>query len=189
MTALATLVEPLKRELAVPGLFADAFPSTVDDDLQASLADAFAEAQLYGFFPKMTLAETNADFETSDVLSAAGGALILIFAATRIIRSQLRTLATMEKYKAGPVEFEIQHAATVLTAELAYLKATLDDLIAQGRFAANSGARLATVFDNYVARTSIQLLQSLGGSPFYPYELAFAIPFELWSGNNIGYWR
>lgn len=168
MTSLETLVEPLKRELAIPGVFSDVFPDTSDDDLQASLADGFSQAQLWGFFADMTLTqdEDTGNFETSEDLSGAGGALILAFTATRMIRAQLRSLNSGERYKAGPVEFEIQRAASLLKGELDYLSANLDKLIEQGQQAANIGASLATVFDNYEARSSLALC---GG--FYPYEL------------------
>ena len=167
MTSLETLVEPLKRELAIPGVFADVFPSTSDDDLQAALADGFAEAQLWGFFPTVTVAENNGVFETSKDLSAAAGALILAFTATRILRSQLRSLNSMERYKAGPVEYETQRAASALKAELDYLTSYLNKLIEQGQRASNT-ASLATVFDNYQARATLQVAR---GSGFYNYEL------------------
>jgi hypothetical protein len=157
MTSLETLVEPLKRELAIPGVFADAFPDTTDDDLLGALADGFAEAQLWGFFSTMTLVENNGDFETSEDLSGAGGALILAFTATRTIRAWLRSLNSSERYKAGPVEYETQRAASMLKAELDYLAKNLQDLILLGQRAQNSAASLATVFDNYQARATIAL--------------------------------
>lgn len=167
MTALEDLVEPLKRELAVPGTFDTVFPNSSDDDLQAALADGFAEAQLYGFFPTISLVEDpDGVWNTDPDLSAAGGALILTFTAVRTIRAQLRALTSNERYKAGPVEYETSRAATLLKGELDYLTQKLKDLIDQGQQASNASARLATVFDNYVARTSLSLC---GG--FYPYEL------------------
>lgn len=166
MTSLETLVEALKRELAIPGVFADAFPDTTDDDLQAALADGFAEAQLWGFFSTMTLTEDNGTFTVDPDLSAAGGALILAFTATRTIRAWLRSLNSAERYKAGPVEYETERAASMLKAELDYLSKRLQDLILQGQRANNSAASLATVFDNYQARTSLALA---GG--FFSHEL------------------
>ena len=44
MTFLATLVSGLKRQVAVPGVFATSFPNTLDSDLVGSFADAFAQA-------------------------------------------------------------------------------------------------------------------------------------------------
>lgn len=162
MTALASLVEPLKRELAVPGVFDDAFPDTDDTALAASLADGFSEAQLFGYFNDMTLG-TAPDFETSEELSAAGGALVLLFTSMRILRAQMRALLTVERYKAGAAEYEIQRSANLLRDELKYLQTRLDGLIVTAQRAAR-GARSAVVIDNYWARQT----DMLGG--FYAHE-------------------
>lgn len=173
MTSLETLVEPLKRELAIPGVFGDTFPDTTDDDLQASLADGFAEAQMWGFFSTMTLSESNGTYTTTPDLSGAGGALVLAFTATRTIRAWLRSLNSSERYKAGPVEYETQRAASMLKTELDYLSKNLQSLILQGQRANNVAASLATVFDNYQARATLSLVAGnvpgVGG--FFSYEL------------------
>lgn len=162
MTALTSLVEPLKRELAVPGVFDDAFPDTMDSDLAASLADGFSEAQLFGYFTDMSLGLAP-DFETSKDLSAAGGALVLLFTSMRIIRAQMRALTTSERYKAGVTEFEIQRSANLLRDELKYLQTRLDNLIVTAQRAAR-GARSAAVIDGYWARQT-----AMFGS-FYSHE-------------------
>lgn len=163
MTLLSTLVDPLKRELAVPGTFASVFPSSTDADLTASLADGFAEAQLRGYFPTMTLAEAAGDYETSEDLSLAGTALVVIFTSMRILRAQIRAMNTLERYKAGPAEFEIQHAATLLKGELDYLQGRLNHLISEAQA---SRRPLAVQIDNYNARV---VASFYGG--FYAYEL------------------
>ncbi|MGN5511038.1 hypothetical protein, partial [Campylobacter coli] len=56
MTAMSTLVPALQRELAVPGTFEDVFPDTDETMLTDLLADGFAEAQLNGFFPTISMA-------------------------------------------------------------------------------------------------------------------------------------
>jgi hypothetical protein len=149
MTAISELVPALKRELAVPGTFEDVFPLTEDVDLTMSLADGFAEAQLYGFFPTLTLDDLGDDWETSQELSGSGAALVVIFTSMRIIRASLRSLLTSERYKAGPAEMEIQRSANLLRDELKFLKERLDGLVSN----AKAAARPATaVFDNYLAR-------------------------------------
>lgn len=162
MTALSSLVEPLKRELAVPGVFDDAFPDTDDAALAASLADGFSEAQLFGYFNDMTLSP-GPGYETSQDLSAAGGALVLLFTSMRIIRAQMRSLLTSERYKAGAAEYEIQRSANLLRDELKYLQTRLDGLIVTAQRAAR-GARSATVIDNYWSRQTAMF----GG--FYAHE-------------------
>lgn len=165
MTLISVLVPALKRELAVPGTFDDVFPDTSNSDLVGSLADGFAEAQLFGFFKTMTLTPVTDDWEISPDLSGPGSALIVIYSSIRSIRAQIRNLATMQRYKAGPVEYEIQHAATVLKAELDFLTKRLQDILDNAEGSAHRGA-LATVFDNYLAR---QCAPSYWGG-FYPYE-------------------
>lgn len=152
MTAISSLVPALKRELAVPGTFTEVYPATTDADLTASLADGFAEAQLYGFFPDLSLtAGATEDWDTSQELSGSGAALVVIFTSMRIIRASLRALLTSERYKAGPTEFEIQRSANLLRDELAFLKARLDDLVKNARAAARAASTVA-VFDGYLAR-------------------------------------
>lgn len=171
MTAISTLAPALKRELAVPGTFDDVFPDTVDADLVASLADGFGEAQLYGFFPNVTLTLVEdddgapllpEDWEALPDLSAAGGALIVIFTSIRIIRSQLRAMTSNERYKAGATEFEISRGTTLLRDELKYLRDRLNDLVTQARRPTVSTA----VIDNYFARGGG--IATVGG--FYAYE-------------------
>lgn len=169
MTALATLVEPLKRELAVPGTFDTEYPDSDDAVLEASLADGFGEAQLRGFFPTYELLETNGSFETSEDLTAAGAALVLIFTSMRILRAHLRSLTTNERYKAGNVEFETSRAATLLRDELKFLSERLNAIIADGQRA--SRVVQVAVFDNYGVRTALQL----GVGRFAPLELPHSL--------------
>lgn len=162
MSNLDVLVEPVKREIAVPGEFTTVFPSTSDDDLLATVGDAFSEAQLDGFFGTHVL-----DLDTYEVtpdLSAAGGALVVIYAGGRIIRSRLRQLTTGERYVAGSVEYEIQRAAGVLREDLMALERRKAQLIQRGR--RQSGQ--AYVFDGYFAREATDWSEV--GS-FYPLEL------------------
>jgi hypothetical protein len=167
-TNLSTLVEPLQRELAVPGEFDTYFPDTDEDGLIGTLSDAFAECQLDGFFGTQTL-----DLETFDVspdLSLPGGALVVLYAASRTIRARMRSMNSTERYKAGPVEFETGKAASMMTAELKLIQDTKDRLIAQGK---KSGA-MDYVFDGYFSRASVQWsnLAVERSSGFFAYELA-----------------
>lgn len=174
-TAISALVPALKRELAVPGTFADVFPNTTDTDLVGTLADGFAEAQLFGFFKSLTLTAVDTpnpgtDWTVDPELSSAGGALVVIYASIRSIRAQLRNLKTLQRYKAGAVEFETQQAASVLTTELNYLKDRLKDIITNAEGSSRASAGLATVFDNYLARNVER--SSWGG--FYAYEVGLS---------------
>lgn len=165
MTALASLVEPLKRELAVPGTFEDVFPDTDDSDLAATLADAFSEAQLQGFFPDLTLGG-EPDYETSVDLTAAASYLIVLFAGARVLRAWLRTLNSNERYKAGSTEFETARPSALLRDELAAITSKIDGLLETAR-RQRRGASSTVVLDNYWARQAMAL--GLGG--YAPVEL------------------
>ncbi len=173
MSDLTLLVEPLKREVAVPGEFDTTFASTSDDDLAATLGDGFAECQLDGFFPTMSLNAST--FVVTPDISVAGGALVVLYAAVRMIRSQIRNLKSSVKYEAGGAIYEVSQAASVLVAELKTLedrkKGLLMQILRAGRV--TNGV---TVMDGYIVR-------SIGYSPlagfsigelggFYGYELS-----------------
>lgn len=162
MTDLRTLVDPLKRELAVPGTYDDVFPDTDDTALLGSLLDGFSEAQLQGFFQDITLTGS----VTSKDLSLAGGALVVMFSAMRIIRAQLRSMTMTSTYKAGPVEVSTQRSGTLLRDELAYLRTRIDELVATAR---RSG-RTVHVLDNYVSRVLRGSYQGSHLGAFFGYE-------------------
>jgi hypothetical protein len=166
-TNLSTLIEPLQRELAVPGEFDTYFPETGEDDLLGTLGDAFAECQLDGFFGTQTL--DLGTYEVSPELSMPGGALVVLYAASRTIRARMRSLNSTERYKAGPVEFETGKAASMLTAELKLIQDTKNRLIAQGKKAGS----MDYVFDGYFSRASVEWssLAVARSSGFFAYEL------------------
>jgi hypothetical protein len=120
-TDLSTLVDSFKREVATPGTFATTYPSTSENDILGTLADGFAEAQLDGFFPTYTLdPDTSTVTNTADAdpttngLSLAGQALVVIYAGTRMIRAAFQASKATTRYKAGPVEYETSSSATVV---------------------------------------------------------------------------
>jgi len=131
-TDLSTLVEALKRELAVPGTFADVFPSTTDDDLAASLADSFAQAQLDGYFSTSTVDLTDPQHPTvTPGMSSGAGALVILYASERTIRAQLRVLKTTFKVEGGPgISYEADQAASILVQELKDISARRAGLLA-----------------------------------------------------------
>lgn len=116
MTDLSDLVDSLKREVAVPGTFATTYPGTTDADLVGSLMDAFGGAQLEGFFGAQTL-DLDAETVAPD-LSAGGRALVVIYAAERILMARILSMRTRTLYEAGPTKYETENAATVLTTVL-----------------------------------------------------------------------
>lgn len=147
MSDLADLVEPLKRELAVPGDFDTIFPNTDDQGLLDSLADGFAEAQLDGYFADYVVDLDT--YLTTPNYVAAGGALIILYTGMRVIRAQLRAMNLTEKYAAGPVSYEIQRSSTLLREELKYLISRRDDLVALAKRATGT-----IVYDSYFTRSA-----------------------------------
>jgi len=163
MTDLATLVPGLKREVAVPGTFDTVFPDSGDGDLTANLGDAFAEAQLDGFFGTMAL--DPATFLVTPDLSAAGGALVIIYGGIRMTRTYLRELGSRSLYEAGPVKYETERAASVLKQQLQDMTERKNQLILLGK----RGSGKTYVWDGYFARTATNW--SDYGS-FYSYEVS-----------------
>lgn len=180
MTVLNALVDALKREVAVPGTFDATFPNTGRSDLIGTLADAFSQAKLEGgWFGDVVLNTDSTDktqWSTVPDLSDAGGALIVIYAASRMLRSLLRTagISGTQRYKAGSVEYETSSSATVIRAELDFLTSRLTDLIAQGtRGARTCSARqvdayLGQLSGPYVDPEDWRVTGMIGG--FFPYE-------------------
>ncbi len=147
-TDLNDLVEPFKREVAVPGTFADTYPSTTDEMLAASLADAFGQAQLDGWFGSY-LVDPQA-YTVDPELSAPAQALVVVYAGMRLIRARIMELTTSTRYKAGPVEYETARSAAVLKDLLAGLTSRRDQLLTLATRASTSTYTL----DAYPARAS-----------------------------------
>lgn len=127
---IAELVEPLKREVAGPGNFETVFPNADDDIMFAYLGDAFAEAQLDGYLGSYTLDLVTGEF--SEDITLGEGALITIYAAIKVMNTQILSLAAGSKYKAGPVEYETGSSASVLKTALDNLYARRERLLKQG---------------------------------------------------------
>lgn len=163
MTDVADLAEAFKREVAVPGAFAVAFPSMQQNDIVGSLMDAFSEAQLDGFFHTMELDVDGASIAPD--LSNAGGALVVIYAGIRLLRHQIRIAGASATYKAGPVEFSTQNSATASVELLKQLERRRDQLLENAR--RGTGTSVFQI-EGYAARGSAY--DYYGG--FFPYESA-----------------
>lgn len=119
---LADLVESIEREVNSPGN--DAFPDAVEDDWVGHLRDAFWEAKLFGFFASFTESDglISPISPTGDDMDRQNQQLVVLFAAVRIIRNEMKNTSTMFRAKAGPVEFETQSSANLLRDVLAEIK-------------------------------------------------------------------
>jgi hypothetical protein len=135
---LADLTDALKRALAVPGTFDTAYPNTTEADLLGSLMDGFSEAQLDRFF-------SGWDFDgitgvLTSTLDRAAAALVVIYASTRILQSEIRDLKSHVKYVAGAVTFEEDSPASVMVKLLQTMEDRKKELRTQSR---NAGAAAA----------------------------------------------
>lgn len=125
-TDLFDSVPALKRAVAVPGTFDAVFPDTTDDDLGLTILDAFGEAQLDGFFPTYTCTD---DGLMNTILDRGEEALIIIYAAIRIIQSQIRNTKSHVRYEAGEVVFEQDYGSSTLNELLKQYAKRKEDLI------------------------------------------------------------
>lgn len=130
MSELTELVEPLKRTVAVPGTFADVFPNTSDDDLASTLLDAFAEAQLDGFYPAVDITD---DGVTTPDLTRAETALVVMYASGRILEMEILNRKSHVRYEAGPTVFEQDQGVSLLTEALKGIRDRKRDLLDQAR--------------------------------------------------------
>ena len=146
MSDLFDLVDPLKRAVAVPGEFTGSFANTTDTDLADVLLDAFAEAQLFGFFGAHG---SDDDGIVTPDLSRGEGALVVIFAMCRVLNSEIRNRKTHVKYEAKGAIFEQDQSATMLVQLLKDYQAQKADLLKRATYAAGSAFYMA---DQYFLR-------------------------------------
>lgn len=119
---ITDLVDNLKAEVNTPGT--DSFPDALDSDWEIRLINAFWEVVLDGII-------TNYEVDDDGIVTPVTGTtdlardvqqIVVFYAGISIIRNALRTLNSSFRAKAGPVEFEVQNAATVM-------KSLLDELV------------------------------------------------------------
>lgn len=173
---LFELVEPLKREVNPPG--SDLYPDATDDSWLGSLTDAFWEIRLYGMLDgyeenaaarggpeefgegKVTPVGVLADYD--DPSGYAAGVdlprelqqLVVLWAGYKVVLTNLGTLKSQFRAKAGPVEYETQQSATLLKALLDALKARIDDII--GNLSTYRQGAGVALFDSVIDRTYSQ---------------------------------
>jgi hypothetical protein len=174
MSALDLLIDGLKRQVAVPGEFDTSFPNTANSDLLGSLADAFGQAQLDGFFG--TMVYDPSDNTVTPDLSPGGAAIIGLYAAENVLMAKFRNVFVKTRYKAGPVEYEADLSANVLSAQIKDLQDRRKALLVQALRLDRAGSPSVYVTDAYVTR-SFGFLPWFGGVDmsgfgFWTYELA-----------------
>lgn len=146
---LSDLVPSLERALAVPGTFAALFPNTTTQDLADTLADAVAECHLDGFLSTTTLDAQNGTV-TPD-LTSAQGALVVLYAMSRVLVAKVANLKNRTRFKAGNNEAETEQSASVLQALMRQVASQKLRLLEEAK-AGNLTTAFAMV-DLYIARS------------------------------------
>lgn len=121
---LADLIETLRREVSQPGAETTTFPDANDDIFLGHLQDGFWEARLDGMLVGYTESEgsvTPVDTADDD-LSRDLQQLLVLYAGIRILRNQFIAMNTVFRAKAGPIEYETQKSAQLLSALLKELQ-------------------------------------------------------------------
>lgn len=184
-TDLSDWITTLQRYLAMAGTFATQFPNTTDDDLTGALGDGFAECQMDGYF--ITTSGTyiggggtgyTLDLNLLTVtpsLQPGQMALVVLYAATQLVRAQLLNLQNMVKYQAGTAQYETQQSSNVLTAMFKDLSARKASILDRA-LSVNAGMAFAMA-DSYMIR-------AVGGYPGYE----FAVENDLLRAFMPGSW-
>jgi len=130
---LRDYVESLKREIEPPG--ADLYPSVTETEWVGYLSDAFWEVRLDGFLPAFQTQDEGPDIEVVPVdpsgadITQRDMALVILYAGVKVLRNKILNMTTGLRAKAGPVEFEQEISANMLSEMLRQLKATKDRII------------------------------------------------------------
>jgi hypothetical protein len=143
---LSDYVPTLRREVTPPG--STTFATVSDDVFTGYLADAFWEVRLDGFIEPFSTDPAGIVLPINDAQVIAGAAdytptsfdpmkdisrpdiaLICLYAGIKIIRNRLMEQSSKTRAKAGPVEFEQDFSANLLTEMLKELTATRNRLL------------------------------------------------------------
>jgi hypothetical protein len=179
---LATLIEPLQIEIQIPG--GDAYASATEDDYLGYLINSFWEIRLYGLLagfeedvaarggpPEFAVGiitplgvdpfyDDPTGYSVTEDLPRDLQQLIILWSAWKIALTNMASLNSVFRAKAGPVEYETQQAASVLTAVLDQLKSRIlfliDHLPSQ-----YGGQQNVVVFDAVIQRSESQ---AVGGT-------------------------
>lgn len=138
---LSDYVATLRREVSPPG--STTFNDVSDEVFVGYLADAFWEVRLDGFIEPYSADSAGIILAVNDPQVLAGAAdytptiyepatdigrpeiaLICLYAGIKIIRNRLMEQSSRFRAKAGPVEFEQDYSANLLTEMLKELSAT-----------------------------------------------------------------
>lgn len=137
-TDLSTMVPAFKRAVAVPGTFAQQFPSTTDTELAGVLADSVAECHMDGL-----LSGNELDVATNVVtpaLTTGQQALVLLYGWVRMLTSELLSRKTHVRYEASSAVFEEDQGVRLLTEILKEMTDRKKTVLEEAKHVGASGA-------------------------------------------------
>jgi hypothetical protein len=193
---LSDYVDTLRREVTPPG--STTFATVSDDVFTGYLADAFWEVRLDGFIEPFVCDSSGIIVPSSDPQVLAGAtaflpsaynaaldigrdqiALVCLYAGIKIIRNRLMEQSSRVRAKAGPVEFEQDYSANVLTEMLRELSDTRKRLLYLKTFNQD-----VTLIDSFSARSASA--SSYAGYLYDWYAGAFGSPnSDLFDNTGI----
>lgn len=148
---ISTLVDSLRREIS-PLSGTNPYQNVTDQTLEGLLADAFWEGRLNGMFTDYTF-----DIDTGEIspLDASADDMdrtemqaIVLWAGYRTVLNDMRNIQSVFRAKAGPVEYEVQQSAQVLSEVLKAIKERINRLIDA---LSEIDSTTALVFDSVIA--------------------------------------
>lgn len=141
-------IPSLKREVTPPG--STLFSDVGDDTWVGYMSDAFWDARLDGFLGGYTCSVDGTITSTSggDDITRDLVGLVVLYAGIKVLRNRIMNLDTSFRAAAGPVEFEVQKSANLLTEMLKQLKDHKDRILD----AVNLGPTETYYFDGYTQR-------------------------------------
>lgn len=147
---LGDLVESVQREVNPPG--GTIFPEAVEDDYLGFLQDAFWESTLDGLISGYAEADGIVTPVSGDEdLSRELQQLVVIYAGFKMLKNYLTNVRTTFRATAGPVEFETQQSANLLTELMKDLIARRNSLLAR---LSEQGQISSYVYDQVIERSS-----------------------------------
>lgn len=143
---LSTLIPAVQRAAAPPGLFETTYPEATDGDVLGTLMDAFAETTLDGYFPGYALDPSGL---LDGDLSLGEQALVVIYASSRLMATELLSRKTHVKYQSGTNVFEQSNSGTFLNDAYKGLQARKRELLSRS----STGSSLDSMGDLFYMKS------------------------------------
>lgn len=120
---ITELIPNLEAILTVPGTTSP-YDAASEEEWTLKLVNGFWQAVIEGVVEGYSIDEDGIIFPTSgsETFSRAFQQIVVIYAALNIVNAQLLQVKSLFRAQAGPVEYETQQSASVLTALLAELQ-------------------------------------------------------------------